>query len=30
MFQGELLAGHDVLVDTAEIDLCHNYLLFNC
>ena len=29
-FQGEFLAGHDVLVDTAKIDLCHVYLLFNC
>ena len=30
VFQGEFLAGHDVLVDTAKIDLCHVYLLFNC
>ena len=29
-FEGELFAGHDILVDTAEIDLCHVYLLFNC
>ena len=25
-FQGELFAGHDVLVDSAEIDLCHNVI----